>query len=106
MTEWLKVAVLKTDAANPRRGFESYQLRHNFGLIYLWERAMTVHELNAPVEAVDAAVMALVQTHVDKAQQARERSHLRRWFVGQTMKQLNGAADRQAVEIAVNKALQ
>lgn len=67
---------------------------------------MTVHELNAPAEAVDAAVMALVETHVDKAQQARERSHLRGWFVGQTMKQLYGTAERQAVEIAVNKALQ
>ena len=66
---------------------------------------MTVHELNAPANAVDAAVMALVQTHVDKAQQAIERSHLRGWFVGQTMKLLNGAADRHAVEIAVNKAL-
>ncbi|WP_315922822.1 hypothetical protein [Mesorhizobium sp. SP-1A] len=67
---------------------------------------MTVHEINAPVDAVDAAVMALVEAHVDKAQQARERSNLRGWFVGQTMKQLNGTAERQAVEIAVNKALQ
>jgi Asp-tRNA(Asn)/Glu-tRNA(Gln) amidotransferase B subunit len=68
--------------------------------------AMTVHELNAPADVVEATVMALVKTHNNKAQQAKERSALRGWFVGQTMKKLNGAVSRHVVQEAVFKALQ
>lgn len=67
---------------------------------------MTVKELDAPAMIVDATVMTLVEANNEKAKQAKERSCLRGWFVGQTMKLLNGAANRLEVEIAVNKALQ
>lgn len=67
---------------------------------------MTVHELNVPVDAVDAAVMALMNSNIDKVQQAKERPSLQGWFVGQAMKQFNGAVSRERAEVAVAKALQ
>lgn len=67
---------------------------------------MTAHEINAPADVVEATVMALIKIHNDKAQQAKERSCLQGWFVGQTMKKLNGAVSRPEVQAAVFKALQ
>lgn len=67
---------------------------------------MTVHELNVPVDAVDAAIVALMNSNIDKAQQAKERPSLQGWFVGQTMKQFNGTVSRERAEVAVAKALQ
>ena len=50
-----------------------------------------------PVDRVKNAIAVVMVDNPDKVQQATRRPQLMGWFVGHTMKRLNGAADPQEV---------
>jgi Asp-tRNA(Asn)/Glu-tRNA(Gln) amidotransferase B subunit len=62
-------------------------------------------EQPSSIEDIKNAVTKIVQGNRDKVVQARQKPALTGWFVGQTMKALNGLADPEAVCLECNKQI-
>ena len=65
---------------------------------------MTVTSENAPVNSVEATVMALVSENPIKAALAKEKPALQGWFVGQIMKRTGGIIPVEEVKRKVEIA--